>query len=134
MRRRRLIQTTMGFAAGMTLANGLKGCSQPATNAPADTTEATKPEGSKATDAKLTVVQGGGFPNGLDLHRVGTNRPAYGVSWVMYDRLMTFGKKTLSDGSISYDYTVLEPELAESWEMAEDGMSVTFALRQDATF
>ncbi|MEM0979864.1 MAG: ABC transporter substrate-binding protein, partial [Cyanobacteria bacterium P01_H01_bin.58] len=47
---------------------------------------------------------------------------------------MTFGKKTLSDGSISYDYTVLEPELAESWEMAEDGMSVTFALRQDATF
>jgi peptide/nickel transport system substrate-binding protein len=47
---------------------------------------------------------------------------------------MTFGKKTLDDGSISYDYTVLEPELAESWEIAEDGMSVTFTCGQDATF
>jgi peptide/nickel transport system substrate-binding protein len=82
----------------------------------------------------LTVVQGGGFPNSLDLHRVGTNRPAYGVSWAIYDRLMTFGTKTLPDGSVSYDYTVLEPELAESWEIAEDGLSVTFNLRQDATF
>jgi peptide/nickel transport system substrate-binding protein len=35
---------------------------------------------------------------------------------------------------VSYDYTVLEPELAESWEMADDGMSVTFNLRKDATF
>jgi peptide/nickel transport system substrate-binding protein len=80
------------------------------------------------------MVQGGGFPNSLDLHRVGTNRPAYGISWAMYDRLMTFGTKELPDGAISYDYTVLEPELAESWEMAEDGLSVTFNLRQDATF
>jgi peptide/nickel transport system substrate-binding protein len=80
------------------------------------------------------MVQGGGFPNSLDLHRVGTNRPAYGISWNMYDRLMTFGTKTLPDGSISYDYTQLEPELAESWEIAPDGMSVTFNLRQDATF
>ncbi len=129
MRRRRLLQTSVGFAAGITLANGLKGCSKPTTTPEASTTE-----GAKASDAKLTMVQGGGFPNSLDLHRVGTNRPAYGISWAMYDRLMTFGKKTLPDGSISYDYTVLEPELAESWEMAADGMSVTFNLRQDATF
>ena len=80
------------------------------------------------------MVQGGGFPNSLDLHRVGTNRPAYGISWAMYDRLMTFGKKELPDGSLSYDYTALEPELAESWEIAEDGQSVAFNLRQDATF
>lgn len=79
------------------------------------------------------MVHGGGFPNSLDLHRVGTNRPAYGVSWVLYDRLMTFGKKQLPDGSLSYDYTVLEPELAESWEIAPDGLSVTFKLR-DTTF
>jgi peptide/nickel transport system substrate-binding protein len=125
----------MGFAAGLTLAGGLKACSSDdaastSSSAPAETAEG----GAEASDATLTVVQGGGFPNSLDLHRVGTNRPAYGVSWVMYDRLMTFGKKTLDDGSISYDYTVLEPELAESWEMAEDGMSVTFTLRPDATF
>jgi peptide/nickel transport system substrate-binding protein len=124
----------MGFAAGLTLASGLKACSSnsssPSATAPAASTEG----GAEAADATLTVVQGGGFPNSLDLHRVGTNRPAYGVSWAIYDRLMTFGKKTAEDGSISYDYTVLEPELAESWEMAEDGMSVTFTLRPDATF
>jgi peptide/nickel transport system substrate-binding protein len=122
----------MGLTVGLTLANGLKACStKPAADATATDAAAS---GAKVSDAKLTVVQGGGFPNSLDLHRVGTNRPAYGISWVMYDRLMTFGKKELPDGSISYDYTVLEPELAESWEMAEDGMSVTFNLRQDATF
>lgn len=131
MRRRRLIKTSLGLTVGLTLANGLKACSsKPSASDPAASAES----GAKVSDAKLTLVQGGGFPNSLDLHRVGTNRPAYGISWVMYDRLMTFGTKELSDGSLSYDYTVLEPELAESWEMAEDGMSVTFNLRQDATF
>ncbi|MEL7085753.1 MAG: ABC transporter substrate-binding protein [Cyanobacteria bacterium J06597_1] len=86
------------------------------------------------SDNTLRVVRGGGFPNGLDLHAVGTNRPAYGSAWNLYDRLMTFGTKTLDDGSESYDFTVLEPELAESWEIAEDGLSATFKLRQDATF
>lgn len=131
MRRRRLIKTSLGLAAGITVANGLKACS---TDSPSSKPAASTGAADKPGDAQLTVVQGGGFPNSLDLHRVGTNRPAYGVSWAMYDRLMTFGKKELPDGSISYDYTVLEPELAESWEIAEDGMSVTFALRQDATF
>ena len=86
------------------------------------------------TDTTLRVVHGGGFPNGLDIHKVGANRPSYSVAWNMYDRLMTFGTKTLDDGSISYDYTVLEPELAEDWTLSPDGMSVTFKLRSDATF
>jgi len=132
MRRRRLLKTSLGLTAGLTLANGLKACSS---SQPTAATSGNAAESAtKVSDAKLTVVQGGGFPNSLDLHRVGTNRPAYGISWVMYDRLMTFGTKELPDGSLSYDYTVLEPELAESWEIAEDGMSATFFLRQDATF
>ncbi|MCI1193256.1 ABC transporter substrate-binding protein [Calidifontimicrobium sp. SYSU G02091] len=73
-------------------------------------------------------------PNSLDIHTVGANRPAYGVSWLVYDRLMTFGKKRLPDGRVTYDATKLEPELAESWQMAPDGMSVTFRLRRNATF
>ncbi|MDA0672933.1 MAG: ABC transporter substrate-binding protein [Cyanobacteria bacterium] len=132
MRRRRLIKTGMSLAAGITLANGLKACGS--APAPTDSAADAPAAAGGATDATLTVVQGGGFPNSLDLHRVGTNRPAYGVSWAIYDRLMTFGTKTLADGSVSYDYTVLEPELAESWEIAEDGLSVTFNLRKDATF
>ncbi len=43
---------------------------------------------------------------------------------------MTYGVKTLPDGSKMYDYNVLKPELAESWTVAPDGMSVTFKLRQ----
>ena len=33
-----------------------------------------------------------------------------------------------------YDYAKLEPELAERWEMAADGMRVTFKLRRNAKF
>jgi peptide/nickel transport system substrate-binding protein len=73
-------------------------------------------------------------PNSLDIHTVGANRPAYGVSWICYDRLMTFGTKKLPNGTLTYDYTKLEPELAESWLVAKDGMSVTFKLRKNAQF
>ncbi len=58
-------------------------------------------------------------PNSLDIHTLGANRPSYAVSWMCYDRLMTFGKKTLPDGQVMYDYTKLEPELAESWAIAK---------------
>ena len=73
-------------------------------------------------------------PNSLDIQGVGTNRPGYGASWNCYDRLMTYGKKTLANGIVTYDYTKLEPELAESWVVAADGMSVTFLLRKGAKF
>ncbi|MEM7795817.1 MAG: ABC transporter substrate-binding protein [Cyanobacteria bacterium P01_C01_bin.118] len=137
MRRRDLLKRGTAFTGGVSLAALINACgsgSKPAaTDAPA---EGEKPaEAAKDSDsAVLTVVQGGGFPNGLDLHQVGTNRPAYGISWCLYDRLVTFGTKTLDDGSLSYDYTVIEPELAESWTVADDEMSVTFNLRKDATF
>ena len=81
----------------------------------------------------LIVVTESG-PNSMDIHGVGANRPAYQASWNLYDRLMTYGVKTLSDGSRMYDYNVLKPELAESWTLAPDGLSVTFKLRRDAKF
>ncbi len=124
MRRRDLLKHGSLFAAGVSVA-ALLG-SQPS--------QRNRAFSQAPSDATLSVVRGGGFPNGLDLHQVGVNRPAYGTSWVIYDRLVTFGRKELADGSFSYDYTVIEPELAESWQVAEDGMSVTFALRKDATF
>jgi peptide/nickel transport system substrate-binding protein len=73
-------------------------------------------------------------PNMLDIQGVGANRPAYGVAWLTYDRLMTYGKKKMPNGIMSYDYTKLEPELAESWQVAKDGMSVTFKIRKGAKF
>ena len=80
----------------------------------------------------LVVIESG--PNSLDIHGVGTNRPAYGTSWNIYDRLMTYGVKKLADGSEMYDYKTLKPELATKWEIAKDGKSVTFHLRRDAKF
>ena len=61
---------------------------------------------------ELLVVANETGPNSQDIHTVGANRPAYGVSWLAYDRLMTFGRKTLPNGAVTYDYTKLEPELA----------------------
>ena len=83
---------------------------------------------------ELLLVANETGPNSLDIHTVGANRPAYGVSWICYDRLMTFGTKKLPNGQMMYDYTKLEPELAESWQVAKDGMSVTFKLRKNAKF
>lgn len=81
-------------------------------------------------DTLLLISENG--PNNLDIHGVGTNRPGYEASWNCYDRLVTYGVKALPDGSRSYDKDVIAPELAESWQADEKG--VTFRLRKDATF
>jgi peptide/nickel transport system substrate-binding protein len=73
-------------------------------------------------------------PNSLDMQGVGSNQTVNGLSWNCYDRLLTYASKTLPDGTQSYDREKLAPELAESWEVAADGMSCTFKLRKDAKF
>jgi peptide/nickel transport system substrate-binding protein len=72
--------------------------------------------------------------NSLDSHTVGANRSSYGLQMMVYDRLLKFGTKTLANGAQSYDYFKLEPQLAESWEIAPDQGSVTFKLRRDVLF
>ena len=92
--------------------------------------------GAGAQDArKETLVVANEFgPNMLDIHGVGANRPSYGVAWIVYDRLITHGRKTLPNGVVMYDFAKLEPELAERWEVAKDGSGVTFHLRKNAKF
>ena len=92
------------------------------------------PAGAQDKRKETLIVANETSPNMLDIHGVGANRPAYAVAWMSYDRLLTFGKKKLANGVASYDFTKLEPELAESWEVAKDGSSVTFKLRKGATF
>jgi peptide/nickel transport system substrate-binding protein len=89
-------------------------------------------EAQSRSDTLIVVVESG--PNSMDIHGVGTNRPAYQASWNIYDRLMSFGVKGLPDGTRMYDYQALKPELAESWQVAPDGASVTFKLKKDARF
>ena len=81
----------------------------------------------------LVVVTGNGI-NSLDLHRKGTNRPSYQVTVNVYDRLVRFGVKTLEDGAMSYDSSVIEPEVAESWTISADGTSLTFNISPKARF
>ncbi len=70
----------------------------------------------------LLVVQELG-PNSLDMHGVGSNQTVNGLSWNCYDRLLSYASKTMQDGTPSYDRATLAPELAESWQVASDGMS-----------
>lgn len=92
------------------------------------------PAAEAAGGSDTLVVVAGNSINSLDLHRKGTNRPSYQVSVNIYDRLVRFGVKTLPDGSMSYDSTVIEPEIAESWTVSEDGKSITFAINPKAKF
>jgi peptide/nickel transport system substrate-binding protein len=88
----------------------------------------------EAAEKDTVVVAIADTINSLDINRPGTNRPAYQVAVNAYDRLLSFGTKTNPDGSVSWDYHSLHGELAQSWQIAEDGMSVTFKLKPDATF
>jgi peptide/nickel transport system substrate-binding protein len=81
-------------------------------------------------DTLLLISEGS--PNNLDIQGVGTNRPGYEVSWNCYDRLVSYGIKTLPDGSRSYDQKTIVPELAERWDV--DAKGITFHLRRDAKF
>jgi peptide/nickel transport system substrate-binding protein len=93
----------------------------------------TSPAFAQSRAETLLIVQELG-PNSLDMQGVGSNQTVNGLAWNCYDRLMTYAAKTLPDGTASYDRAVLAPELAESWQVASDGMSCTFKLRRDATF
>ncbi len=78
----------------------------------------------------LLITENG--PNNLDIHGVGTNRPGYEASWNCYDRLIRNAKKTLPDGSTSYDRDKYEMELAEDMNIGD--MSATFKLKKNAKF
>jgi peptide/nickel transport system substrate-binding protein len=78
----------------------------------------------------LLVTENG--PNNLDIQGVGTNRPGYEASWNCYDRLIRNGKKTLADGSTSYNRDKYEMELAEDMNVGD--MSITFKLKKAAKF
>ncbi|MEP2639880.1 ABC transporter substrate-binding protein [Roseobacter sp.] len=90
------------------------------------------PASAQSNDTLVVVT--GATINSLDLHRTGTSRASYQVGINCYDRLLTFGTKEVPGNGLSYDYTSVEPELAESWDVSDDGMTLTFKLKPNATF
>jgi peptide/nickel transport system substrate-binding protein len=90
-------------------------------------------QGGPSRAETLLLVQEYG-PNSLDMQGIGSAQPVNGVAINCYDRLIRFKPVPLTDGAGgTFNMTDLEPELAESWQEASDGMSVTFRLR-DALF
>ncbi len=81
----------------------------------------------------LLLVQEYG-PNSLDMQGIGSSQPVNGVALNCYDRLVKFKQVRVDDVTTSFDINSLEGELAESWQEASDGMSVTFKIRADARF
>ncbi len=86
------------------------------------------------TRADSLRVLSDGAANSLDSFSPGVNRNAIQVTWNVYDRLVRFAYKPRPDGIAYYDYFDIEPELAESYQVADDRKSITFRLRKGATF
>ncbi len=87
-----------------------------------------------AAGSDVLVAVTGQTINSLDLHRTGTNRASYQVAVNCYDRLVSFGTKSADGEGLSYDYSTIVPELAESWTVSDDGLAITFKLKSDAIF
>ena len=111
MKRRDFLKSMTAVAAGSLV-------SAPAVWSPA--------QAQSRKETLLLVTENG--PNNLDIHGVGTNRPGYEASWNTYDRLLSHAKKTLPDGTTSYDRDKLTPELAEDWTTGD--ITATFKLRK----
>lgn len=86
------------------------------------------------TPKDVLIEVGERGPNSLDPMTPAANELSQLVAWQIYDRLVTHGMKTLPDGKVIYDYEDIQPELAESWEISEDGKVLVFHLRKDAVF
>ncbi|MDQ6524034.1 ABC transporter substrate-binding protein [Nocardioides sp. LHD-245] len=105
------------MAAGLSLALVVAGCS--ASN-PGDN----ESNGGDDTLIVAAVNVPGGFDG--DVITPGTQHTVT----QMYEPLVGYGVKDAGDGAREVDATVIEPRLAESWEFAEDELSVVFKLRE----
>jgi len=75
----------------------------------------------------------GASVNTLDPNVPGTTREAFAVSLSTYDRLVSFGRKQLN-GKWVFDLDKITGELAESYDVSPDRLTITFHLRKDAKF
>ena len=81
----------------------------------------------------LILVQEYG-PNSMDMQGIGAAQPVNGVSLNCYDTLIRFKRVPFAEGTMTHDLKDYDPALATSWQIASDGMSCTFKLREDAQF
>ncbi|MGX1098785.1 peptide/nickel transport system substrate-binding protein [Amorphus sp. MBR-141] len=78
----------------------------------------------------------GGAVNTLDPVMLGATPAATSLSAATYDRLVAFERtpRDAAAGTYVFDFSAIRGELAESYEVSEDGLTLTFHLRPDATW
>ena len=62
------------------------------------------------------------------------SRPSLALSVNVYDRLVTFGRVEAPGGGYQFDFNTIEPELCESYELSEDGLTILFKLKENAVW
>lgn len=80
----------------------------------------------------LRAVSGGGI-NSLDPTLLNATRESIAFGLNVYDRLVSFATKREGDRLV-FDMDHFRGELAESFSVSPDGLTLTFKLRQGATF
>ena len=93
-----------------------------AAESPTATTDDSGGSGGEQRQGGHLRVGQSGEPDTLDMHRTESST-TWEVGWSLYDTLI------IADEALE-----LWPALAESWEASDDGLTFTFALREDVIF
>lgn len=116
------LKNLLALALAMCLVLGLAACGSSGTsNAPADTTGSTEAAAQSAADSKK-VLNIATIGETDCLYPMQMTPPTYLVSRVCYDTLVT------------YEGGEIIPRLAESWDISEDGCTLTLHLRKGVKF
>jgi len=70
-----------------------------------------------------------GVVNTLDPVMLGATPEATALSTCTYDRLLRFGRKPSGPDSYVFDFSSIQGELAEGYELSPDGLTITLHLR-----
>jgi len=76
----------------------------------------------------------GGVVNTLDPVMLGATPEATALSTATYDRLLRFGRVQSGPGTYVFEFSKVEGELAESFTLSPDGLTITLHLRPGATW
>ena len=93
------------------------------------------PAGAQSRTETLRYVTGG-VVNTLDPVMLGATPAATSLGAATYDRLVAFERtpRDAAAGTYVFDFETLRGELAERYEVSDDGLSITFHLRPDAVW
>jgi peptide/nickel transport system substrate-binding protein len=92
--------------------------------------EATRVEATRAETLRYVT---GANVNTMDLTVYGSTRESFGLSMVVYDRLVRLDRKKIGDNWV-FDPSKIIGELAQGYTISPDGKKITIKLRPDATF